>query len=118
MIDDMGGAMRGRRPMQKAETDEHARRARAARRFDVEDAVADQRRAAATAPLDHREGRRGGGLRRAWTQRVAAHDRRHDVREPPCSAQDPKSVVSGTSVSVSVDPGGHRIIKKKIKLKT
>src|SRR3546814_13890816 len=87
MIDDMVGAMRGRRPMQKAETDEHARRARAARRFDVEDAVADQRRAAATAPLDHREGRSGGGLRRAWTPRVAANDRRPAVREPPFAEQ-------------------------------
>src|SRR3546814_16555739 len=40
---------------------------------------------------------------------------REDQRLPPRKVTDRKSVVSGKSVTVRVDLGGRRIIKKKIK---
>src|SRR3546814_12225751 len=70
-----------------------------------------------TAPRHRRTGaplfsRRVGPCpaRRIPSHRPARHRRggRRDQRPP-----DRKSVVSGKSVSVSVDPGGRRIIKKK-----
>src|SRR3546814_15694478 len=51
--------------------------------------------------------------RRYWVSLAAGHGHRQDRLQPRRLRQDRKSVVSGKSVSVRVDLGGRRIIKKK-----